>query len=355
VAALKWNGWQLSAGFGGSFAPEYAICPILNLIRLDKNKKQEIEMDRFIEIRKASMYFEDRDAVIRADRVFCFIKRFANEYDLDGQSIEDFIGNLEESDGGEEEPDEANYLDEVYLSGFCEIKFVSMAEINDYRLMEEGFNPALMLFDGTINGKVCVDQNRLFTTDVYTDEVYVSQADLDAVSELYGIPKRDDFKETYLKTIEEIKNEYSFLDHLIFYPDEVNELDEMNEFYGEVDSEDSKQQADLVSSPQEKKPNFNSFYYAVDREQVLGCLLALMVKDTKLGRNEQGKLDATKLREAVLANARFFWKKGNPPLSGDAIYNQIRKWLSFSPDKASEPKPRFSGEKTKASRKPWPT
>jgi len=25
VAALKWNGWQHSAGIGGSFGPEYAV------------------------------------------------------------------------------------------------------------------------------------------------------------------------------------------------------------------------------------------------------------------------------------------------------------------------------------------
>lgn len=329
-------------------------------------------MGKYIEIRKAAMYLEDRDAVMRTDRVFCFIKRFADEYELNGQDVEDYLYEDDELETEEQaevdealepdvEPDEeedVEYLDEVYLYGFCEIKSVSMSEVIDLRLMGEDFEPKLVLIEGTINGKVSKDENRLFNARVETNEVFVSQADLDQVSENYGIPKREDFDQKYLKSIKDIKSEYNFLDHQIFYPDEVDSLDEMNEFYGTSDIDDSKQQADSKSIALESSVSSNKNNYAIDREQVLGCLLALMAKDATLGRggnkdNIKGKLNTTELRDAIEANARFFWKTGSPPLSGDVTYKLISKWLNLSPDKAAEPKPPFSGNKSMANRKPW--
>ncbi len=42
MAALKWNGWQHSAGIGGSFGPEYAEKPIEALSKYE-SQIQEAE------------------------------------------------------------------------------------------------------------------------------------------------------------------------------------------------------------------------------------------------------------------------------------------------------------------------
>jgi hypothetical protein len=46
VAALKWNGWQHSAGIGGSFGPEYAN--IVYWICVKLNTSQSVQKDQLL-------------------------------------------------------------------------------------------------------------------------------------------------------------------------------------------------------------------------------------------------------------------------------------------------------------------
>jgi hypothetical protein len=53
VAALKWNGWQHSAGIGGSFGPEYAA-ECLERYEAEISRNKRTLNKKYIEIQNSN-------------------------------------------------------------------------------------------------------------------------------------------------------------------------------------------------------------------------------------------------------------------------------------------------------------
>lgn len=177
-------------------------------------------MEKFIPVKKAAFYLVDRDAVSRVEHLFCYIRRFADEIDAATQEIGD--------------------LKEVYLNGLFEIQDDCIEDFFLSQLTDDSYNPRLKVSNGTVNGKKIDDLDREFTTDIYDVDIYVRVKDIEEVSNYFGIPKSDKFNEQYIKAFAEIESAYSYEDHMVFYPDEEEEFDELMNASGKNNSDDQQ-------------------------------------------------------------------------------------------------------------------
>lgn len=267
-------------------------------------------MDSYINYKKAATYLEDREAVSRVKNLYCYIRRFATVFNPDVT-------------------DDENESEEVYLSGFCRVDDAYAQDffgiVDDTDDIESEF--VVQVVCGKVNGIEAKNDERKFAPEfrLYKSEAYVKQSELDEISQHFGIPKSLTFKKEYLKTIESLEREFDPTVNLVFYPDEEDEFMEFEGFYNL-----SK------SVTYEDKIHGNTLHNAVYREEVLGAALAILTCDPRAGRTQTGRVQATKLREAVETYAGRFWKNSQPPLALATMEDLFRDWMSYVPDNPSK-------------------
>ena len=228
------------------------------------------------------------------------IKRFANECNAD---------TYEEDDN----------LEEVYLNGFFEI---SSDDVEGYFinvLMEEEYNPKLKIVQGTINGKKLENSDRIFTTYVNNEEVYIKQSDVDEIAHYFGIPHNKKFDKNYFVTIDDAKKYYEENLVIIFYPDEQ---DEFMEYYQSDDDSQKMTKSGKVDNRSER--------HAKTREEVLGAALSSLANNYKECINNSGSIEARKIKDCVYLHSNMFWDNNRMPMEQEGIERLISKWINHN-------------------------
>ena len=84
-----------------------------------------------------------------------------------------------------------------------------------------------------------------------------------------------------------------------------------------------------LRGPQNQQPDGRGEHHAKNREQVLGAALSVLSNFPEQCRNNQGKVEATKVRQLIDDKAPLFWEEDNePPLSIEVIERLIREWIN---------------------------
>ena len=80
---------------------------------------------------------------------------------------------------------------------------------------------------------------------------------------------------------------------------------------------------------QNQQPDRRGEHHGKNREQVLGAALSVLSNFPEQCRNNQGKVEATKVRQLIDDKAPLFWEEDNePPLSIEVIERLIREWIN---------------------------